>query len=79
MMTKNNSDILIDDARAKFLIEQELYKIRMFQKGAEISDTELFRLITKIFNLTGGLKEAEMINALVVKLKTRERVNKVID
>ena len=62
------------ELRSKILIEQELYKIRLLQLGAELTDSELFTIMCKVFNLTGGLKEAEMIHDLVRKLKARERI-----
>lgn len=63
------------DAQSRWMMEQEIYKLRYMQKGAELPDSELFKLFAKVFNLTGGLKESEMIMSLVVKLKVRERVN----
>lgn len=67
------------DAQFRWMFEQEVYKLRYMQLGSEFPDSEMFRLIAKVFNLTGGIKEAEMIVSLVQKLKARERANKVID
>lgn len=49
------------------------------QLGAELTDSELFAIICKVFNVTGGIKEGEMIHDLIRKLKARERINKQLE
>lgn len=65
--------------QSRWMMEQELYKLRYMQQGSKLPDSDFFTLIAKIFNLTGGSKESEMILTLVGKLKTRERINRTID
>lgn len=67
------------DAQLLWMMEQEFFKLRYMQKGVGLPDSEMLKLLAKIFNLTEGFKEAEMILILANKLKTRERVNKLID
>jgi hypothetical protein len=67
------------DLKSKYLIEQEFYKLRLMQLGAELTDSELFAIICKVFNVTGGIKEGEMIHDLIRKLKARERINKQLE
>lgn len=67
------------DAQARWVIEQEIYKLRCLQKGSEVSDSDFFTLIAKVFNMTGGRKESEQILSLVAKLKARERINKQLE
>lgn len=62
-------------AQSRWIIEQEIYKLRCLQLGSDMSDSDLFSLIAKTFNVTGGQKEAEQVLSLVVKLKARERIS----
>lgn len=67
------------DAQSRWLIEQEIFKLRYLQKGCEMPDSELFQVISKVFKQTGDIKESEMTLSLAVKFKARERASKLTD
>lgn len=61
------------NARARWILEQEIHKIRYLQMGVRLPSSEFFKLLAQVFIETGGDVEGYGLTNLIKHLEERER------